>query len=312
MSFQFLSAFFSLLIISGIQIYWIINLQKKFNHKFLSYFLFSIASSCVYGLINFGGKQLNSELFSSDIDIIVVNQIMTTIALPFLMLSFYFLLLFYTELRGGKCFGFIKIAFWVSQLIAFGVYIWIVSALLEQKDEFKDYYLFYYLSNTQLIVVLSIFLGNLFLAQKVKAKKQKQFISVVILVDLACFLLTFILLEKIDLSRYFSPVSFYTFISSIYFLTNFFTIWVVSHYLKTYSDLYLSVKSNSEKDLLKLESYNITDREKEIIELLISGLTNDEIAERLFISPQTVKNNLTTIYKKTNVRNRVELRNLFN
>jgi DNA-binding CsgD family transcriptional regulator len=56
----------------------------------------------------------------------------------------------------------------------------------------------------------------------------------------------------------------------------------------------------------------ITDREKEIIRLVALGLDNKEIGRKLFISPKTVKNHLTSIYAKTGARNRVQLANLLN
>jgi DNA-binding CsgD family transcriptional regulator len=60
-----------------------------------------------------------------------------------------------------------------------------------------------------------------------------------------------------------------------------------------------------------LERYGITPREREIIELICAGRTNQEIAEKLFISVATVKDHNYNVFRKTGVRNRVELANLF-
>jgi len=60
-----------------------------------------------------------------------------------------------------------------------------------------------------------------------------------------------------------------------------------------------------------LERYGITPREREIIELICAGSTNQEIAEKLFISVATVKDHNYNVFRKTGVRNRVELANLF-
>jgi DNA-binding CsgD family transcriptional regulator len=57
--------------------------------------------------------------------------------------------------------------------------------------------------------------------------------------------------------------------------------------------------------------YGISRREQEIIEHLRHGRSNEEIAERLFISTRTVKGHLYRIYRKTKVKNRVQLANLF-
>ncbi len=56
--------------------------------------------------------------------------------------------------------------------------------------------------------------------------------------------------------------------------------------------------------------YGITKREMEIINLVIQGDSNNEIAEKLFISPGTVKTHLYRIFKKTNSKNRYELMHL--
>lgn len=50
----------------------------------------------------------------------------------------------------------------------------------------------------------------------------------------------------------------------------------------------------------------LTAREKEILELIKTGLQNKEIAEKLHISPQTVRKHLENIYDKLQVNNRVE------
>jgi len=48
----------------------------------------------------------------------------------------------------------------------------------------------------------------------------------------------------------------------------------------------------------------LSHREKEILKKLLEGFNNRQIAERLFITEQTVKNHLYTIYSKLNVSNR--------
>lgn len=52
---------------------------------------------------------------------------------------------------------------------------------------------------------------------------------------------------------------------------------------------------------------DLTNREKEIIPLILGGLTNQEIAERLFISISTVKSHIENIYRKFQVTNRTSL-----
>ena len=54
------------------------------------------------------------------------------------------------------------------------------------------------------------------------------------------------------------------------------------------------------------ESAGLTDRELEVLGLVATGATNREIADQLFLSPHTVKEHTSSIYRKLGVRNRAE------
>jgi len=61
-------------------------------------------------------------------------------------------------------------------------------------------------------------------------------------------------------------------------------------------------------DLVKqLSGFNISQREAEIIGLILRGFSNKEIGDNLFISLETVKKHVSNIYKKLDVRNRLQL-----
>jgi DNA-binding NarL/FixJ family response regulator len=50
----------------------------------------------------------------------------------------------------------------------------------------------------------------------------------------------------------------------------------------------------------------LSGREREVVGLIATGATNREIAQRLFLSPHTVKEHTSAIYRKLGVRNRAE------
>lgn len=50
----------------------------------------------------------------------------------------------------------------------------------------------------------------------------------------------------------------------------------------------------------------LSDREREVLTLIAAGATNREIAGRLYLSPHTIKEYTSSLYRKLGVRNRAE------
>jgi two-component system response regulator DesR len=50
----------------------------------------------------------------------------------------------------------------------------------------------------------------------------------------------------------------------------------------------------------------LTEREREVLELIAGGSTNREIAEKLYLSPYTIKEHTSALYRKLHARNRAE------
>jgi DNA-binding CsgD family transcriptional regulator len=60
------------------------------------------------------------------------------------------------------------------------------------------------------------------------------------------------------------------------------------------------------RDQGKLDALGITPRELEMLELIASGLSNKEIAERVFVSENTVKTHLSRVFDKLGARRRTQ------
>ncbi len=55
-----------------------------------------------------------------------------------------------------------------------------------------------------------------------------------------------------------------------------------------------------------VSSYNLTEREREVLQYVVAGLTNAEIADRMYISRSTVKFHVSSLLAKLNVATRAE------
>jgi DNA-binding CsgD family transcriptional regulator len=73
---------------------------------------------------------------------------------------------------------------------------------------------------------------------------------------------------------------------------------------------YLNRPAYAEKDRLTgyfLQAFGVTERETQIIGLLLDGAGTKTISQKLFISPKTAENHIYNIYQKLGVRNRVQM-----
>ena len=98
----------------------------------------------------------------------------------------------------------------------------------------------------------------------------------------------------------------------LYFFSNFPPLF----YLKINADLVFTPvhaeNPSEEKMALIFKKYRITRREKEIIKQICLGKTNQQIADELFISLQTVKDHTHRIYRKIGINSRMKLVQMVN
>ena len=103
----------------------------------------------------------------------------------------------------------------------------------------------------------------------------------------------------------------------ILLIINILTCWFI--YKKDFQRLYLAPDNSiievdeltSRLDMTAQE-YKLTHREREIIELVYKGLSNNDISTELYISLNTVKSHMRNIFEKTGVNTRMELTYVIN
>lgn len=66
-----------------------------------------------------------------------------------------------------------------------------------------------------------------------------------------------------------------------------------------------------EGDLKSRNEFNLTDREAETLKLLVDGLEYKEIAQRMEVSPNTIRNHIANIYKKLHVTSKAQAIRVF-
>ncbi len=67
-----------------------------------------------------------------------------------------------------------------------------------------------------------------------------------------------------------------------------------------------SAQANNGTDITKINAYGLTDRELDVLNLIVEGLTNVQIAERLVIAKATAKAHVHSILQKLYAENRTQ------
>ena len=127
-------------------------------------------------------------------------------------------------------------------------------------------------------------------------KKEKVVTTKILLISFSSFFILLIL--HLIYMKYIHKIFYFTYLVFIY-MWNFISFLYFSH-LSTIKSVY------------DIAGQQLTDREKEIIFYLKKGLTNKEIAKKLYISFHTVKNHITNISSKLGGKTKMQIISLFN
>ena len=82
-------------------------------------------------------------------------------------------------------------------------------------------------------------------------------------------------------------------------------LWVERKLMARFIEGEVTAESGRE-DRVEKSKEVLTPREKEVLSILLTGSTNKEIAQILFISEKTVKSHLNSIFRKLNVTRRLQ------
>ena len=129
-------------------------------------------------------------------------------------------------------------------------------------------------------------------------EKQEQYIAIAFLVLIPLTLF-------VDFASHIQPAAIRTgfTIPILFLLLGTSKLWDDIHRLSLFKDKH----TLNEQDL---KNYAFTNREKDVVVLLVEGYSYKQISDRLFISIPTVKTHATNIYRKCKVKNRIELMGL--
>lgn len=283
------------------------QLRKKYQFEFLNSFFYYHLLLIIFGIYGILGNLVVQEiLLKFELKTSIVETIahfFPFLGVPFVLAAWYMLLKFSAEILNKKVSQYVAISFFLITTLAFLVYGWFIQKLPEDNYASLTQKVIVVFYTIELIISGYVFLVLLLHSIKLRTRPEKKFI-----LRFALILGSIIVLRSI--SMHFA--SFHIIIG-LYFILLFFA---GNLNLILLSKVYFSKNSKdyvkeTQKEIDFYGKYHISKREKQIIEEICKGKTNQQIADDLFITLQTVKDHTHNIYKKVKVKNRVQLSQLF-
>jgi DNA-binding CsgD family transcriptional regulator len=281
------------------------RLYREYHSRFLlSYFLLLTAWN-TFGIFGYILSVLAPFLLPADAGS-TISLLFGFLILPVLFVKLYFFTDFIVRLLEKEVHRFFKVGFGLFVFVVLGILLLGISGVLPQPGAPSSFFRFPIL---RIIKGVFIYGSLVYLFVKIKSLsstvKRRHFtgIGVVFAVGYT--------LSEVGMMGY-SPVNGLLW-SNVYVVVTFFGTPVsVYLILRRYLHLYYASRpvprEQTETDFPTFfETYEISQREGEVIRLILKGHSNREIEEELFISLETVKKHIYNIYKKTGVKNRVQL-----
>jgi DNA-binding CsgD family transcriptional regulator len=259
---------------------------------------------CVFGIYGIWGLtfiKIVLERIAIENDIVsIMSHAIPYLGFPFLIMAWYMFLKFCYELSGSKISRMVSLFYFFFHLIFFIGLGWNIATLNTETPALPSVGLIY------IFIILDVILTGwglfiLLLKSQLHTADRSRFQARYAIISL---LLLFMKVLAVYLFYVF-PLSIPVFIL-FYFLSIVFPLLYFYYNIDHVIGSELDMPDTSSYDNL-IARYGITRREREIIEQVCSGKSNQEIADALFISLQTVKDHTHRIYLKMDIKSRVQL-----
>ncbi len=301
------------LIAGGIAIFFSFQLMRRYDVSFVNSYFYYLVFLYIFGAYSLAGSGILEYLFTRmEIELKVIHStglFSIFLGIPFFVLSIFMLLRCVMEFFEKKIHLFFTILYFCVSVLAFILYAIFMVRLT--RFEVGEYQLLITIQRWMFLgfmigMYVLIFTLVMLYSRKMADHYIKRFIRVFAGWYLLFMILTCTALVLMPLHIIISHVFIFIFLS-----WHLIPILFLSLYLEKYHGHTSSLQEDFETKLATFsEKFEISKREREVIQLICKGLSNQEISDTLFISLQTVKDHTHRIFVKTGIKNRVQLTNL--
>jgi DNA-binding CsgD family transcriptional regulator len=291
----------------------IAELNKKFSlpflHSLFYYELFQVIFG-FYTLVGIKVLDIISQTIKFDENVYhIVALVLVYIGIPFYLTAWFMFIKHFSELKNKKISSFFMWIYFTGFLLLFLSYGILNTSYIQSQSEMllitQKIYAGLFIG-IELFVPTILFLAYLNTSQNSGKRPENWFIHRnYLLIFNSSHLVSVAMLVFVVKIPFFFPVFIL-----LFFLRDLPAILYLRIHLpdKVFAGFNNSMRGDGFERFC--EKFSISKREKEVIQLVLQGKTNQEICNLLFITIQTVKDHNSRIYQKTGVKNRVQLLNL--
>lgn len=287
------------------------RMHNVYKLNYLNTYLYYQILLFVFGLYGLIGMAIVDELLKEmkapDRMVETIVNFLPYLGVPFLITAWYMFIKMSMEMVGRQIKGRSTIIYFTIMmllLLACGIMMFFYYDVQSYQAQVLSYYikLLFILVEiiTFLIALYYLFIKGLHVKGATSRKMILNFAGIILVVKSISITLFFFAAHDSYLGAVYLLVFFSGNLPAIIYLDN----YLNRNFLSAVED-----GEPYEPYARFIADYNISKREWEIIEKICEGLTNKQISEVLFISVQTVKDHTHHIYKKTGIKNRVQLVN---
>lgn len=301
------------LIAGAIAIFFSFQLMKRYGAPFVSSYFYYLVFLYIFGAYSLAGSGILEHLLTRmEIELRVIHSarlFSVFLGIPFVVLSTFMLIRSIMEFFQKKLMKLLTLTYFITSVLAFILYgIFVVRLTRFELGEYQQlitiqrWVYVFFMATMYLIIFLMVILSS----RKMSDHFEKRFIRIFgswyfLYMVLSCTAFAIIHTHDIILHTFFF----------IFLSWHLIPILFLNLYLEKYHGRSTSLQEDFDSKLATFsEKFEISKREREVIQLICKGLTNQEIGDSLYISLQTVKDHTHRIFVKSGVKNRVQLTNL--
>lgn len=307
-----LTLLFLALLAGSVSVFLAFQMQKQFKNSFASSYFYFVLFIFIFGSYSLAGSGMLKHFLTrmnAEATVIQSAQLYAIfLGIPFLVLAFYMYMKSIRELFGKALPRIFTPLYFFVLILAFCTYGFLMIRLT--RFETGSYFVLYRYQSWAFAAILLLVFSLSFLDIIRLTQKSDRF-SRSNIRAIGGFYLLYGILSVLLLSLYKIHPAFHYFLLIVFLAWHLIPIFLMNIYLEKSKQ----VEAVSGKDFdTKLQDFasinDISKRELDVIRLICAGFSNQEIAEALFISLQTVKDHNHRIFVKSGVKNRVQLSNM--